>query len=285
MRWPRSWREHTVSASGRLASTLPRLLTVSALATLAWVAADWSWRLMLPTPPLIPPADAPPQSVRVLAKRLAEAPLLGGEPAAPAVQSAGTALAGPPSGIELRGVYAPRKGRGFAILVAGGQAQAVLTGETLPQGYTLESVQPDHVVLVHGAARYRLDIVAPDGGQPAAPAGSTFRLQVQALGGGRYALSRSAFQEASKDPANYIAMGRFTLHPRGGAVLEASPPGGLAEQLGLKPGDIITHIDEQPLRNPEDASQLFQRIVARERVALRVLRDRASLDLVIDILP
>lgn len=285
MRWPKSRRERTASAVGKAAAMLPRLMTLAALAMLAWVAADWSWRFILPTPPLMPPPETPALSVHVLAKRLAEAPLLGGGSIAPTVESAAGTLATPPKGIELRGVYAPRNGRGFAILVIEGQTQAVLVGETLPQGHTLESVQPDHVVLVHGTARYRLDIVAPDTGQPAASPGNTFRLRVQALGDGRYALSRSAFQEASKDPAHYVAMGRFTLHPRGGVVLEASPPGGLAEQLGLKPGDIITHIDEQPLRNPEDASRLFQRIVARERVALRVLRDRSSLNLVIDILP
>ncbi|MCS6785851.1 MAG: PDZ domain-containing protein [Thiobacillaceae bacterium] len=271
----------------RFGAHAPRVSTLLALALLAGVAAHWTWRLLLPSfPPAAPPEHAA-VSAQALAAQVAQSRLIGGA-AAPVLGAPSADAAAhdrPPAGLELRGVYAPRVGRGFAVFVIGSETLSVLAGETLPSGHALLEVQADHVILGRGAARHRIAFSAGQGAVPAEALRPQVRLQVQRLGEGRYALSRSAFQEAAKDPAHYVNLGRFSLYPRGGAVLEASPAGGLAEQLGLRPGDVVTHIDGVELRNPEDAAQLFQRIVARERVELRILRERAAFGLTIDILP
>src|SRR5690606_32693617 len=61
--------------------------------------------------------------------------------------------------LKLRGVFAALGGLpALAILVVDGQDQAVATGKEIQPGVTLDSVAPDHVILVNRGARERLDL-------------------------------------------------------------------------------------------------------------------------------
>jgi general secretion pathway protein C len=254
-----------------------------ALSLMVSTLAHWTWRLLLPPLPAPPPARPSVQPADVLARRLAASPLLGG--AAPRGGQGAQGTVGSNPSIAVTGVYASIDGRqGFAILHIDGQTQAVRVGQILAPGLVLAGVYADHIELLQDGTRLRLGLATAQAAH-AAPQTVSGQLKIESRGRGRFALSRASFQEASKDPASYIAFGRFGLHPRGGAVLLDSPAGGMAERLGLLPGDIITHIDGKPLRTAEDAAQIFQRIVTHERVQLDLRRGETRFALTIDILP
>jgi general secretion pathway protein C len=262
---------------GKLA---PFVATLLALALFAWVLAYWVWRLWLPAPK--PPAVGAPALLapQALAQRLSQSGLFA--PAAAPVVVAATDALPSPSGVTLKGVYAPViGGRGFAIVERGGQTQLLFVGEALDDGLTLASVASDHVLFERQGERLRLNLIA----QPVAAPAQTrpFALEALRLGEGRYGLSRSAFLEAAKDPASFAAMGRFGPYPRGGVVLLDS--GTLLTQLGFKTGDVLTHLDGRPLRMVTDAGRLFQDIVARERVGIQALREGRPVHVEIEVLP
>ncbi len=273
-------------ASARSAATrLPAFATGLALALLAWTLAAWSWRLLDPGASGIARPASPAQPARVLADRVAATALFGRSGGA--VEAAGIAedLLPAPANVILRGVYAPRRGTGgFAVLDIDGRAVSALVGQEAAPGLMLEAARDDHVVLARGAERLRVALAAP-AGSAAAAITPAVTLRLRQLGDAHYALSRAAFNEASKNPAAYANFGRFALHPRGGAVLEHSPSDGLSQQLGLRVGDIVTHINQRPLRSADDAARLFSHIAAGERVVLAVLRQQRPLTITIDMQP
>lgn len=275
-------------ASARAAAArLPAFATWLALALLAWTLAAWSWRLLDPGAAGIAQPASPAQPARVLADRVAATALFGR--AGGAVEVAGIAedLLPAPANVILRGVYAPRRGAGgFAVLDIDGRAVSVLVGQEAAPGLMLEATRDDHVVLARGAERLRVALAAAAGaGDAASGVTPAFTLRLRQLGEGHYALSRAAFNEASKNPASYASFGRFALHPRGGAVLEHSTSDGLSQQLGLRVGDIVTHINQRPLRSADDAARLFSHIAGGERVVLAVLRQERPLTITIDMQP
>lgn len=262
----------------------PRVAAFFALSLLVSTLAHWTWRLLLPPLPAPPPAYPSALPADVLARRLAASPLLGGASHLDSLGARGKVASNP--SMAVIGVYASIDGRhGFAILHIDGQTQTVQVGQSLAPGLVLAGVYADHIELLQNGRRMRLGLATAEAAHAALQTGSEPRLKVESRGRGRFVLSRASFQEASKDPASYAAFGRFGLHPRGGAVLLDSPAGGLAERLGLLPGDIITHIDGKPLRTAEDAAQIFQRIVTHEQVHLDLRRGETRFALIIDILP
>lgn len=275
-------------ALARFAATrLPALATWLALALLAWTLAVWTWRLLDPGASGVARPASPAQPARVLAERIAAGGLFGRSDGAVLAADAQEDLLPAPANVILRGVYAPRRGAGgFAVLEIDGRAVSALVGHEAAPGLVLEATRDDHVVLVRGAERLRVALAAPAGAADVVtgvmPA---FTLRLRQLGEAHYALSRAAFNEASKNPASYANFGRFALHPRGGAVLEHSPSDGLSQQLGLRVGDIVTHINQRPLRAADDAARLFSHLAGGERVVLAVLRQERPLTITIDMQP
>lgn len=120
-----------------------------------------------------PPAPPPPSPSTML-------------PAPPVAAVPQAAPAGPPVAssaesswqrIELRGVLFRQNDppASQALLSLDGQrAQVFHRGEQVLQGWTLQSIQPDHVVVGQGAEQHRLDVVqtasAPPDTAPAAAA-------------------------------------------------------------------------------------------------------------------
>lgn len=72
--------------------------------------------------------------------------------------TSGPAAAVDPSLLELRGVFASSEEiRSTALLSVRGQAPlAVRIGQPLPDGFSLQSIAHDHVLVVRGGQRFRL---------------------------------------------------------------------------------------------------------------------------------
>jgi len=107
-------------------------------------------------------AAAPPMVKAVLPSQAAPTPAAASEPA--------------PRGIRVHGVLfrGERAAGSQALLSVEGQAaQPFRVGDAVAQGWSLDSVAPDHVVLALGSSRARLDVTysvrAPDATPAAAP--------------------------------------------------------------------------------------------------------------------
>jgi|GEM_PF-1821114 len=271
----------------RLAAAAPTLATLLALTTLTWLLATWTWRLAAPGATGIGVRAPTAEPSAVVARRVAQHGVIAGD-ATPAHTDAPdqASFVAPPPDLNLRGVYAPRRGRGgFAILRAGDRDLVALIGQEFAPGQILEQVLDESVVIRHGAERFRLSLAAPAGGAAAVVAPPDAGLQVLRLGEQHFGLSRSAWAEATKSPEQLAAMGRFSLHPRGGALLESAAPEGLASRLGLNVGDIVTHINDRPIRGTEDASRILTEMTRGERVTLKVLRQGKVMGIVLDMYP
>lgn len=265
----------------------PALAAWLVLTVLVWLLAFWTWRLLDPGAAGIGGRVTPTQPSRVLAERVATHGLFSRSGAFVTTNAIHEDLLPAPANIVLRGVYAPRSGQGgFAILEIDGRAVAALVGQEAAHGIVLEATRDDHVILVRSGERMRVPLaVAVRATEAAVGVAPEVQLRLQSLGEAHYGLSRTAFNEASKNPASYATFGRFALHPRGGVVLEHSPTDGLSQQLGLQVGDVLTHINQRPLRGVDDAAHLFNHIASGDRVTLNVLRQQRPLTITIEIQP
>jgi serine protease Do/serine protease DegQ len=68
------------------------------------------------------------------------------------------------------------------------------------------------------------------------------------------------------------AVGKLAVHP-GSLVMEVDE-GSAAERAGLKPGDLITTVDETPVHNASDLRNKIGLLRIGDQVALTVLRDQ-----------
>jgi serine protease Do len=66
-----------------------------------------------------------------------------------------------------------------------------------------------------------------------------------------------------------------------GALVAELTPGGPAEKAGLKPGDLVTKVDGQPISDATDLTRAVGRVHAGDAIHLEVRRDGKTQDLVI----
>jgi general secretion pathway protein C len=218
-----------------------------------------------------------PTSSKVLAEKVVGLQLFGGLSRDVIGESAPVAA---PSSIGVRGVYATRDGRaGFAVLVVDGNPISAITGQEFLPGLVLQKVYPDRVEILRGGQVETASMVTPTGSatNPAPPSNATgtntaLQMTVQQLGPQQYGFSRAALLATLKRVDQMALLGRYGPHPRGGAVLERSPAGGLPEKLGLKVGDVVTSINGKSLSGPGDVARLYELLTKNERVSVDVLR-------------
>jgi serine protease Do len=67
----------------------------------------------------------------------------------------------------------------------------------------------------------------------------------------------------------------------GGVVVTAVAPGGAADAAGLQPGDVITEIGKQPVRNLADYKKLSAKLKRNESVLIRLIRNGGKLFIVV----
>jgi general secretion pathway protein C len=162
---------------------------------------------------------------------------------------------------------------------AGGEKVYFLKG-TVPGGATLQSIQPDRVILSRGGALEAL--LLPREG---APPGTAPRLPPVATTLGRPA--PGSMQEAITQNANTITqvIRPQPYMPNGELKGYRVYPGRNREQfvaLGLQPGDLVTEINGMSLNNPQQAMQIFKALGETTQAQVMVERDGKSQTLTLD---
>jgi general secretion pathway protein C len=275
-----------------LLNRIPALAQFAALALLAWILAHWSWVLLAPRQQAVQPAAAAASLSKVLAEKVVTLHLFGGgtvgSEATPAL------IAAAPSNISLRGIYATADGRsGFAALVIDGNPVAAVVGQEFAPGMVLQRAYPDSIEMLRGgqveSVRLPNAPISGTGGVNPATSGigGTPQLQIRItqLGAQQFAFARKELLAALKRPDQLTLLGRYVPHPRGGALLERSPSGGLPEKLGLKVGDVITSLNGKSLSGPGDVARLYDQLVKNERVSVDVLRSGGKMNFGLQVTP
>jgi type II secretory pathway component PulC len=278
-----------------LLSRLPFVVLFAALSLLMWVLAHWTWAFLTPHQQPQVAASSAPLTSKFLAEKTVGFHLFGSAmPPRKGEESVPMAAA---SNISVRGIYASKDGRsGFAALVLDGHSISAVPGKEFAPGMVLQRVYADHVEILRGGqvetvrmptAAISTPNTATPGTNPAAPPADPGALQlvVQELGPQRYGFSRAQMLETLKRADQLPLLGRFGPYPRGGAVLEQSPTGGLPEKLGLKVGDIVIAINEKSLAGPGDVARFYERLVQSESVNVVILRAGEKMNLNIQVTP
>jgi type II secretory pathway component PulC len=272
-----------------LSSQLPNLALLATLLLLTWTLAHWTWVFL--TPRLQEQVTKPvaPELNKVLAEQAVTYHLFGG--VAPSTQMNEGAPAAAPSNITLRGVYATEDGRsGFAALVLDGLPVSALVGKEFAPGMLLQRAYADRVEIHRNGQVETVRLLPPTSAvqvsvAEAKAATPALRIQVRDLGGNQFGVSRANFLESLKRADQLALLGRFGPYPRGGAVLEKSPAGGLPEQLGLKVGDVVNAINGKLLAGPGDVMRLYEQLVQSDKVNVDVLRAGNKMNFVIQVAP
>lgn len=252
-----------------------RVVTALALAWLAVVLAQWTWRLA-PEPPPEPGPPAPAQtSASPPTPRWAEtinATALWGRPAiTDGAQAQDTRLP-----LTLRGVLA---GAGLAMISASGQAERVYhVGDDLPGGARLRAVHADHVLLERAGVLERLSL--PKRGLPASASAAPARTAAEPSSASLRAMLRGS-------PADLAQSFRIEPVMDGGSVrgyrLRALRDPRLLQRLGLQPDDILVRVNGLDLTQATDLPALMQDLREATTLDAVVLRNGDEESLLIDL--
>lgn len=225
-------------------------LSLLLLLGLAALLAHWTWRFAAPVPPL--PANSADASI-ALDTQLASlhaAHLFGAAPGrtdTPGGQA--TAL-----DLKLRGVFAALSGKAMAIVGGDGPDRAVAPGEEIVPGVVLDSIAPDHLILLNRGVRERLDLDAL--GRPLAQAG------------GDTPISRQEFEQALADPRSLGVQARVESGPLSGLLLTSVAGDGLAARLGLQSGDMLRMVNGMPVASMQDFARQLSGTAGVQRLTV-----------------
>jgi len=233
----------------------PDAVTLLALALLCWVLARWTWVVIAPAAPPVPPPTAAPIDLQAALDEILRARLFSGKPSAqPPVAPASR------HDVQLAGVLATLpNGRGWAVLQLEGkphQVAVAASGAEILPGVVLDQVLADHVVVRRQGNRERIELARRVSAAPsAAPASG---LNVQQRGTGDYAFSRAELDRTLRDPGQLSNLGALSVSAETGVRIERAPSGSLAERLGLRPGDLIRSVNGQRIQNEDDLRRLYE---------------------------
>jgi len=202
------------SLSRRLSRFGTPLVSFALLLLLAALLAHWTWRFVAPAPRqalTTMRADMVPGAELAL---LRAAYLFGSAPGQEVQTERVTSL-----NLKLHGVFAALgEMPAMAILGVDGKDQAVSGGQEFVPGVVLDTVHPDHVILLNQGVRERLDLDAV--GRPLT------------LADGDIPVSRQEFSLALANPQNLGVQARAGSGARGGLELTSVDGNGLAARLG-----------------------------------------------------
>jgi hypothetical protein len=163
----------------------------------------------------------------------------------------------------------------------------------LPATYSIGDVLHDHQIDSigwyyvglkgpDGTIRYLLlnsgDLVAASAGEPAPAEGEGTPAEgVTQLGENKYAISKDVFDKYLNDPEGLAGLGRALLHrgPDGeydGYRLSAIRRNSIADQLGIKNGDIVHAVNGQPLNSVQAAMGAFGGLKSESKFCFEVSR-------------
>lgn len=281
------------TVSPALAASSPRGELLTSLATRApqWVAgllvigigveaavlvADLSGGRAAPAAPAGPVAPPPPSAVDLAA--LQSAQLFGS--AAPSIDpnsAPQTSL-----NLVLVGVFAAEDpAQGYAILgPAPNAARLYATGSTVPGGAKLVGVYPDRVTLDRGSGqieslalpRQRLASLPPPPPLPKVEPSPGDRL-------GRIAAENPGIIGQVVRAQAVLSNGQ----QRGYRVFPVPNQDALFTRLGLRSGDLVTHINGTPLDDPQRSAEIFNTLSSAAEARVTVTRNGRQEDVMLNL--
>jgi general secretion pathway protein C len=255
-------------------------INVVAMLLLTYSLAQWSWRLMEPTPvlnnrlPIAPIADGAAELRQLLSANLfGQVDLTAGQanlsPDSIPLSSLNLVL----TGVMVGGAH------NFAFIsVNGGNETAFGIGEEILAGAALHAVYPDRAVLRRAGALESLilkDILAlPEGSIVTSP---QYRKDAPLSGirgsGGNYTVERNTLTQQMQKP-EFLSQALMVPNAGGGFLVREIQPGSVYEKLGVRPGDVIRSVNGQPINNMDEVMKLYQQLGANQisNVALEITR-------------
>lgn len=196
------------------------------------------------------------------------------------------------SDISLKGVFAvDGKTLSAAVVNLGGKDQVVVLNQALPNGAKLTEVHADYIMVSRSGMgglgekimldQFRSSKVPGSGGAGVntntSLASAGFRLNVAAAGTNTYSLSRQELNTVLQDPRQLEFLGRIGNAPSGGIRVDDAPANSLSSKLGLRPGDIISNINGQPVNGTGDLARLYQQFATLSQVRIELKRGGAPM--------
>jgi general secretion pathway protein C len=243
----------------------------------AWNAARLTWTAVLPhteAAASAAPAQAPVQNHKAMpdVQRIISAQLFG----APQRQTGGGGAPETHLALTLKGTYALGGGQGYAIIAqAGSHSKVYGTGDKLPDGVQVAEVYDDRVILNTGQGKETLKLTKFKGGGillTQVSSGNSLQRQIAHV---RQELLRNPFQ--FRDYVNALPVSNDG-HFKGYRLTPGRKPT-LFNELGLRPGDIVTAINGVSLDNPGRAMGLIEQLHNAPSVSLTVDRNGQQLTL------
>lgn len=252
------------------------LAMLLALAWLAAVLAQWTWRLLPEPPPVERPLEAQPMpATQKPAPRLADtintASLWGRPPVEDAGEARDTRLP-----LTLRGVLS---GMGLALISASGQAEKVYkVGDDLPGGARLRAVLEDHVLLERAGVLERLAL-PKDGLKSPGSAAAASALAEPAGTSLRGLLTKS--------PADLARQFRLEPVSEGGALrgyrIRALRDPALLQRAGLDPNDVLLSVNGRALAQAAELPALMNELREASSLDVIVLRNGVEMPVHVDL--
>ncbi len=274
------WMSRLQSSGPTLVSWVLAILIVAQLASLAISLLSGQVKSPQPVAGRAPP---PRPAAGVDVQAVVSAHLFGIAVPDPSTQDPANAPLSS-ANLVLAGTIATRDPkRGIAIISDGGPAKVFSVGDNVA-GATLHSVYLDHVILDRAGVLETLQLPRLLAGSQPAPAprrGGADPRTVAAVDNIRRLVQQDPglLDQVMRTVASYDnAAGKlrgFRAYPgRNRAIFN---------KLGLKPGDLVTAINGQPLDDPQHSQEVFNTIQTSDHVTITLERGGQKQDLTLNI--
>lgn len=266
--------------SGQLAKLVNLLLVI----WLAWLLASLSW-FIVPEPvvePVPSPAIvAPPQRNQpgVDEHQIAAWHLFGVAGEEAPVKAVPVAVA-PETRLKLtlRGLFASDDSAGGRAIIGDpkGKEETYAVGDPVPGGAKLHEIYPDRVMLERNG-RYETLKLPKDRSSVSSGPGRTTRSTGAGTSGREQAAAFTKYRnEVKENPAALLNYVRATPARQNGQFigfrLQAGKMRDAFNELGLKPGDIVTSINSVKIDSPAKGMKAMQALGEGESVNVTLLR-------------
>lgn len=252
----------------------PTLLSVLLVLLLAWLLADLTWSFIPQHAPAAAPNAGPAAALhQVDANRVADQHLFGvaGAPTGNGANAPDTTLA-----LTLHGIVAGKRASDSrALIVVNGDEEPYAVGAQLPGGAVIRSIYPDRVLLARDGRLEALRLPTTDSSGGAA-GNPPAMMQPQAMAPPTQSLGQLR-QEIANNPQRLMDVVRAMPVMDHGKLTgyRIYPAGNPAQfnQLGLRPGDVVSAVNGIPLTDPGQSMRVLSSLKTSEQVSVTLIRN------------
>ena len=283
----------TTPYSQRITTALMVLIIIALGLQLSW----WSWHFIAPAMTGDASSSSTGEGFEPAADYKKRARQLFGGDGSSGVASMDAAYVA--NDISLKGVFAvDGKTLSAAVVNLGGKDQVVVLNQALANGAKLTEVHAEYIMISRAGSagpgeKIMLDQfrstrgpagantanvganVGAGTGTNAGVANAGFRLNVANAGLNSYSLSRQELNTVLQDQRQLEFLGRIGNAPNGGIRVDDAPANSLSSKLGLRPGDIISNVNGQPVNGTGDLARLYQQFATLSQVRIELKRGGA----------